>query len=345
MILWDVARASAFVAFACYTLVVAWGIALSARSWRPPAPQLAYHRFLASLGLVAVAIHIGALMLDRYARVTVASLVGLDPRPGVVVGAAALWLVIALPLSFRLKQARWMTQRAWRSLHYFGYAVWGLSLVHGVIAGTDSRSADGARRLRRRPPRSSAAPPGTAGWSGRCPPFGPRPSRERLPARRGARDRGERAMSAARTVTVVGNGVAGYACARRLADGGVPGDADRPGAALRSPAALEAGARPRRGPVSGDAPTAWPRPASATSTAGRSTWTSTAAGSESRSARAASATSTRSRSSCGRPACARPGRPSPGSGSPTRTPTRQGSRSCCPASRGRVGGWWSSAPA
>jgi sulfoxide reductase heme-binding subunit YedZ len=141
VILWDVARASAFVAFACYTLVVAWGITLSARVWRPPAPQMTYHRFLASLGLVAVAIHVGALMLDRYARVTVASLVGLDPRPGVVVGAAALWLVLALPLSFRLKQARWMTQRAWRSLHYFGYAVWALSLVHGVAAGTDSRSA------------------------------------------------------------------------------------------------------------------------------------------------------------------------------------------------------------
>jgi sulfoxide reductase heme-binding subunit YedZ len=140
VILWDVARASAFVAFACYTLVVAWGIALSARVWRPPAPHMAYHRFLASLGLVAVGIHIGALMLDRYARVTVRSLVGLDPRPGVVVGAAALWLVLALPLSFKLKQARWMSQRAWRSLHYFGYAVWALSLVHGIAAGTDSRS-------------------------------------------------------------------------------------------------------------------------------------------------------------------------------------------------------------
>ena len=33
-----------------------------------------------------------------------------------------------------------MSQRAWRSLHYFGYAVWALSLVHGIAAGTDSRS-------------------------------------------------------------------------------------------------------------------------------------------------------------------------------------------------------------
>jgi sulfoxide reductase heme-binding subunit YedZ len=140
MMLWDVARASAFVAFGCYTLVVAWGIGLSARSWKPPAAALGFHRFLGSLGLVALGIHITTLMLDRWAKVTVSSLVGLDPRPGVVVGAAALWLAIALPLSFRLKQARWMSQRAWRSLHYFGYAMWGSALIHGVMTGTDSRS-------------------------------------------------------------------------------------------------------------------------------------------------------------------------------------------------------------
>ncbi len=141
MILWDVARASAFVAFACYTFVVAWGIGLSARSWKPPAAALGFHRFLGSLGLVALGIHITTLMLDKWARVSLSSLVGLDPRPGVVFGAAALWLAIALPLSFRLKQAKWMSQRAWRSLHYFGYAMWGSALVHGVMSGTDSRSA------------------------------------------------------------------------------------------------------------------------------------------------------------------------------------------------------------
>jgi len=143
---------------------------------------MAYHRFLASLGLVAVGIHIGALMLDRYARVTVASLVGLDPRPGVVVGAAALWLVLALPLSFRLKQARWMSQRAWRSLHYFGYAVWALSLVHGVAAGTDSRSVLALGIYG-----ASAAIVGGAAWYRwlERPAPAPRhaPARDRLPAR------------------------------------------------------------------------------------------------------------------------------------------------------------------
>jgi sulfoxide reductase heme-binding subunit YedZ len=140
MILWQIARASAFVAFGCYTLVVAWGVLLSSRFWRPVAPQLGFHRFLGSLGLVAVATHITALMLDSYARVHLRSLVGLDPRPGVVVGALAMWLVIALPLSFRLKRSRLISQRAWRGLHYTGYLMWAAALVHGVMSGTDSRS-------------------------------------------------------------------------------------------------------------------------------------------------------------------------------------------------------------
>jgi DMSO/TMAO reductase YedYZ heme-binding membrane subunit len=140
MMLWEIARASAFVAFACYTLVVAWGIGLSSRFWKPPAVQLDFHRFLSSLGLVAVGTHVTALLLDSYAHVSVGSLVGRDPRPGVTLGAIALWLTLALPLSFKLKQARWIGQRAWRSLHYFGYAVWVLALAHGVLSGTDSRS-------------------------------------------------------------------------------------------------------------------------------------------------------------------------------------------------------------
>jgi len=140
MMLWDIARASALIAFVCYTLTVAWGIGLSARWWRPAADHVGFHRFLSALGLVAVVTHVGALLADRYARVSLAALVGRDPRPGVVAGAIAFWLVLALPFSFRLRRARVLSQRVWRSLHYLAYAAWGLSLVHGVTSGTDTRS-------------------------------------------------------------------------------------------------------------------------------------------------------------------------------------------------------------
>lgn len=140
MIAWETARASAFVAFGCYTLVVAWGVLLAGRAWRPAAPQLAFHRFLSSLGLIAVVLHVSAVLLDHYARVPLTGLVGVGVRPAVMLGAAALWLTVALPLSFRLKRAGFMSNRSWRLLHYFGYAVWVLALLHGIASGTDSRS-------------------------------------------------------------------------------------------------------------------------------------------------------------------------------------------------------------
>ena len=99
-----------------------------------------------------------------------------------VVGAAALWLVIALPLSFKLKQARWMSQRVWRALHYFGYAVWALSLVHGVAAGTDSRSPFALALYG-----ASAAIVGGAAWYRWV--ERPAPAARRPPARDGLRAR------------------------------------------------------------------------------------------------------------------------------------------------------------
>jgi DMSO/TMAO reductase YedYZ heme-binding membrane subunit len=138
--LWDVTRASAFVAFACYTVSVAWGIALTARSFRPPvAPQFDYHRFVAVLGFCAVLVHVGSLLTDEFADVDAATLVGAGASWPVRAGVVAMWLAIALPLSFQLKQRfKLLSQRAWRRFHYFGYAVWALALVHGIAAGTDA---------------------------------------------------------------------------------------------------------------------------------------------------------------------------------------------------------------
>lgn len=140
MILWEAARASAFVAFGCYTLVVVWGVVLAGRAWKPAAPQLSFHRFLSSLGLVAVVVHVTAVLMDHYAHIPVTGLVGIGVRRGVDLGVVAMWLVIALPISFRLKRARIVGHRTWRGFHYFGYAVWVLAMLHGIAAGTDSRS-------------------------------------------------------------------------------------------------------------------------------------------------------------------------------------------------------------
>jgi methionine sulfoxide reductase heme-binding subunit len=161
VILWEVTRASAFVAFACYTVAVVWGIALTARSFSPPvSPQFDYHRFVSVLGLLALITHVSTLLADRFAHVGVGTLLGLGPSWGVRAGVAAFWLTIAIPLSFRLKQRKWLSQRFWRRFHYLGYAVWALALVHGLWVGTDT----GSRYALVAYAASAAVVAGTAWW-------------------------------------------------------------------------------------------------------------------------------------------------------------------------------------
>ena len=67
-------------------------------------------------------------------------LVGMDSRPSLIAGAIAMWLCIALPLSFKLRTAKWISQRVWRGFHWLGYAVWFLALGHGITSGSDTGS-------------------------------------------------------------------------------------------------------------------------------------------------------------------------------------------------------------
>jgi len=138
MLLWSLARASAFVAFGAYTGVVLWGILVAGKAFRPAAPAVAFHRLLASIGMIAIAVHVIALLLDSYAHVTIGSLFGLGPSLSVTLGAIAFWLAIGLPLSFRLRQAKFISYRVWRKIHWAGYATWFVMLLHGFFNGTDT---------------------------------------------------------------------------------------------------------------------------------------------------------------------------------------------------------------
>ena len=46
---------------------------------------------------------------------------------------------VLLPLSFALKRRGRLLARTWRRLHYLGYVVWCLALLHGLGAGTDTQ--------------------------------------------------------------------------------------------------------------------------------------------------------------------------------------------------------------
>ncbi len=144
---WILARASGLTAYALLTLSVLAGLVLKSRPFTrlKPAYVTETHRTLALLALGALALHGLALVFDASIHVSplalvIPGLVGYRPAwtaSGVVAGDLIL-LVIA---SFWVR--RRIGIRNWRRLHWTTYAVFALATVHGLFAGTDSRSLAG----------------------------------------------------------------------------------------------------------------------------------------------------------------------------------------------------------
>ena len=140
---WLLARSSGFTA---YVLLTASGLAGLVLKSRPlgravrASSVMEVHRFLALLGLGAVALHGATLVLDRTLRMPVAGLLvpGASPYRPVAVAAGVLSaeLMGLVVVSFPLR--RHFGQKAWRRLHWATYAVFALATVHGLLAGSDS---------------------------------------------------------------------------------------------------------------------------------------------------------------------------------------------------------------
>lgn len=139
---WILARASGLTAYVLLTLSVLAGLTVKSKPFKtlrlPAVTDL--HRFLALLGLGAVAIHGITLVLDTTVKITPAALLlpGLVPyRPvWTALGVLAGELMALIYVSFALRKRIGM--KNWRRLHYATYAVFALATMHGLAAGTDS---------------------------------------------------------------------------------------------------------------------------------------------------------------------------------------------------------------
>lgn len=138
MLLWDIARATGIVAILLYTLSATWGILVAGRGIERPARLIELHRALQGVALLAVLVHVVALLANPHAGVGLAALVGLDGGVGIALGAIALWLAVLLPASFLLRTRRAVGYRTWRWLHYLAYPFWAAAVLHGLITGTDT---------------------------------------------------------------------------------------------------------------------------------------------------------------------------------------------------------------
>lgn len=140
---WLLARASGLLAYGVLTASVLAGLVVKARPLGrsvKPAAVLDVHRFLALVGLGALVVHGGALVLDRTVDFGLGALLvpGAAPyRPlATGLGVAAAELMVLVTVSFSLRKL--IGGRAWRTLHWLTYAVFALATVHGLAAGTDS---------------------------------------------------------------------------------------------------------------------------------------------------------------------------------------------------------------
>jgi DMSO/TMAO reductase YedYZ heme-binding membrane subunit len=139
---WLLARASGITAYALLTASVLAGIVLKSRPVRSlrPAAVTDTHRFLALLGLGAIALHGVALLLDRTIRLTPTALLvpgASSYRPvAVAAGVLAAELMLVVYASFSVR--RLIKPRNWRRLHWATYAIFGAATVHGLAAGTDT---------------------------------------------------------------------------------------------------------------------------------------------------------------------------------------------------------------
>jgi predicted ferric reductase len=142
-ILWFASRGSGIVSLVLSTAVVILGILTVVRWQRPGWPRfltIAFHRRVALLSVVFLAIHIVTAILDPYTSLGVlAAVVPLASsyRPlAVALGVISVDLTLAVIVTSLLRER--IGHRVWRAVHWLAYGAWPLALLHGLTAGTDA---------------------------------------------------------------------------------------------------------------------------------------------------------------------------------------------------------------
>ena len=139
---WWLARATGIVAWCMLTASIVWGLTLSSklvRRRRVPAWLLDLHRYLGTLTLVFVGVHLGALAADDYVHFGMRDLfvpMASTWRPG-----AVAWGIVALYMLLLVQLTSWcmnrIPRRLWHRIHLTSFAVFVAGTVHGALAGAD----------------------------------------------------------------------------------------------------------------------------------------------------------------------------------------------------------------
>lgn len=140
---WLLSRASGIVGYLLITASMVSGVVLHTRLVQrlaSPVARMEWHKVLALLGLVMVALHGVALVMDGYVTITWLDLFvpgGTDYRPlWVSVGVLSMWLMVIVSVTAMWRKH--MGPRFWKAVHLASYGVFITATAHGLMAGTDS---------------------------------------------------------------------------------------------------------------------------------------------------------------------------------------------------------------
>ncbi len=143
--LWAFGRVSGVISLALFTCTVLLGILTRSGRSLLGVPRFSLtliHRNIALLATVFLALHVGSLMLDSYAKLNVIDAV--VPFLGSFrpfwqgLGTVAFDLVLAVVATSLLRHR--IGLRTFRAVHWFSYAMWPIALAHAIGNGTNGTS-------------------------------------------------------------------------------------------------------------------------------------------------------------------------------------------------------------
>jgi predicted ferric reductase len=145
VILWELIRASGFVAYILLSAGVALGVAVRVRAldWlMRRAWVYDFHQVISILALVFTVLHVALLLVNDHVPFNFAGVLlpfSSDWRPlASALGIGSLYLLALLTASSYVR-AR-IGQKTWRAIHYGGFLAWVMALGHGLSAGSDTDS-------------------------------------------------------------------------------------------------------------------------------------------------------------------------------------------------------------
>ncbi len=143
---WYVARAAGILSWGLLAASTLWGLALSTRALgNRPRPNwlLDLHRWLGGTALAFTGVHVLALLADQYVRFTPVQILvpfASSWHPVAVAwGVVAAYLLLAVELTSLARDR--LRKRTWRRVHTASFVLFVTATVHGLAAGTDTRSA------------------------------------------------------------------------------------------------------------------------------------------------------------------------------------------------------------